>query len=61
MCVFTKAMGETVIYIMRGDIPVVTIRPSVIESTFKEPFAGWKEGNRYVWLNSYVSFFFFLS
>ncbi|KAK1259033.1 Fatty acyl-CoA reductase 2 [Acorus gramineus] len=44
--VFTKAMGEMVINNMRGDIPVVTVRPSVIESTFKEPFPGWMEGNR---------------
>ncbi|KAF0912883.1 hypothetical protein E2562_019466 [Oryza meyeriana var. granulata] len=44
--VFTKAMGEMVINSMRGDIPVVTIRPSVIESTWREPFPGWMEGNR---------------
>ncbi|ONK59681.1 uncharacterized protein A4U43_C08F9250 [Asparagus officinalis] len=44
--VFTKAMGEMVINSMRGDIPVVTIRPSVIESTFRDPFPGWMEGNR---------------
>ncbi|KAH7554239.1 hypothetical protein JRO89_XS12G0140500 [Xanthoceras sorbifolium] len=44
--VFTKAMGEMVIESMRGDIPVVIMRPSVIESTYKEPFPGWMEGNR---------------
>ncbi|XP_076907948.1 fatty acyl-CoA reductase 2, chloroplastic-like [Bidens hawaiensis] len=44
--VFTKAMGEMMINKMRGDIPVVIIRPSVIESTYKEPFPGWMEGNR---------------
>ncbi|XWS56140.1 hypothetical protein CRYUN_Cryun09bG0061000 [Craigia yunnanensis] len=44
--VFTKAMGEVMINNMRGEIPVVIIRPSVIESTFKEPFSGWMEGNR---------------
>ncbi|KAL6536456.1 Fatty acyl-CoA reductase 2 [Orobanche gracilis] len=44
--VFTKAMGEMVIDNLRGDIPVVVIRPSVIESTYKEPFPGWMEGNR---------------
>lgn len=31
---------------LRGDIPVVVIRPSVIESTYKEPFPGWMEGSR---------------
>ncbi|KAG8095988.1 hypothetical protein GUJ93_ZPchr0013g37008 [Zizania palustris] len=44
--VFTKAMGEMVINCMRGDVPVVTIRPSVIESTWMDPFPGWMEGNR---------------
>ncbi|KAL3623809.1 Fatty acyl-CoA reductase 2 [Castilleja foliolosa] len=44
--VFTKAMGEMMIDNLRGDIPVVVIRPSVIESTYKEPFPGWMEGNR---------------
>nr|GEY52763.1 fatty acyl-CoA reductase 2-like [Tanacetum cinerariifolium] len=44
--VFTKAMGEMMIDKMGGDIPVVIIRPSVIESTYKEPFPGWMEGNR---------------
>ncbi|KAL8136269.1 hypothetical protein AgCh_010747 [Apium graveolens] len=44
--VFTKAMGEMLIDNLRGDIPVVIIRPSVIESTYKEPFPGWMEGNR---------------
>ncbi|WOK98643.1 fatty acyl-CoA reductase 2 [Canna indica] len=44
--VFTKAMGEMVINCMRGDIPVVIIRPSIIESTYLEPFPGWMEGNR---------------
>lgn len=45
--VFTKAMGEMVINSMRGEVPVVTIRPSVIESTWRDPFPGWMEGNRY--------------
>ncbi|EEF27810.1 Male sterility protein, putative, partial [Ricinus communis] len=43
--VFTKAMGEMMIDSMRGEIPVVIIRPSVIESTCREPFPGWMEGN----------------
>ncbi|XP_043693367.1 fatty acyl-CoA reductase 2, chloroplastic-like [Telopea speciosissima] len=44
--VFTKAMGEMLIDDQRGEIPVVVIRPSVIESTCSEPFPGWMEGNR---------------
>ncbi|KAI4365426.1 hypothetical protein MLD38_021410 [Melastoma candidum] len=43
---FTKAMGEMMIDKMRGDIPVVIVRPSIVESTLKEPFPGWMEGNR---------------
>ncbi|XP_047337277.1 fatty acyl-CoA reductase 2, chloroplastic [Impatiens glandulifera] len=44
--VFTKAMGEMLIDSMRGEVPVVIVRPSVIESTYREPFPGWMEGNR---------------
>lgn len=46
---------------LRGDVPVVVIRPSVIESTHREPFPGWMEGSRYMdefWSNQ--DFFFFL-
>ena len=46
--VFTKAMGEMVINSMRGEIPVVIIRPRVIESTLRDPFPGWIQGNRSV-------------
>ncbi|KAH7420487.1 hypothetical protein KP509_13G009800 [Ceratopteris richardii] len=44
--VFTKAMGEMVVDSTRGQVPVVIIRPSVVESSFKDPFPGWMEGNR---------------
>ncbi|KAL6642512.1 hypothetical protein ACP70R_020693 [Stipagrostis hirtigluma subsp. patula] len=44
--VFTKALGEMVINSMRGEIPVAIIRPSIIESTLREPFPGWIQGNR---------------
>ncbi|XAR70055.1 Long-chain-fatty-acyl-CoA reductase [Bertholletia excelsa] len=44
--VFTKAMGEMLIDSMKAEIPTVIIRPSVIESTYREPFPGWMEGNR---------------
>ncbi|XP_074353002.1 fatty acyl-CoA reductase 2, chloroplastic-like [Apium graveolens] len=43
---FTKAMGEMVVEDTKGHLPVIIIRPSVIESTLKEPFPGWIEGNR---------------
>ena len=54
--VFTKAVGEMVINSMRGEVPVVTIRPSVIESTWRDPFPGWMEGNRYLKLISVIRY-----
>ncbi|KAK1435079.1 hypothetical protein QVD17_00839 [Tagetes erecta] len=44
--VFTKALGEMIIGHLRGDMPVVIIRPTIVTSTFKEPFPGWVEGIR---------------
>ncbi|KAF5187518.1 Fatty acyl-coa reductase [Thalictrum thalictroides] len=44
--VFTKAMGEMIIDSQREEIPVVIIRPSVIESTYSDPIPGWIEGIR---------------
>uniref|UniRef100_M4DDV8 Fatty acyl-CoA reductase n=1 Tax=Brassica campestris TaxID=3711 RepID=M4DDV8_BRACM len=43
---FTKAMGESLLHSNRGDLSVVIIRPSVIESSYKEPFPGWLQGIR---------------
>ncbi|WVZ91318.1 hypothetical protein U9M48_037506 [Paspalum notatum var. saurae] len=44
--VFTKAMGEMLLGSLRGDLPVVIVRPSIITSTFEDPFPGWIEGIR---------------
>ncbi|XP_010447195.1 PREDICTED: fatty acyl-CoA reductase 3-like [Camelina sativa] len=44
--VFTKAMGEMVVGAKRENISLVMLRPSIITSTFKEPFPGWTEGIR---------------
>ncbi|KAK9938817.1 hypothetical protein M0R45_015536 [Rubus argutus] len=44
--VFTKAMGEMLIGVHRENIPVVILRPTIITSTYKEPFPGWVEGIR---------------
>jgi len=43
---FTKAMGERALVERRGDIPVSIVRPSIIESAWSEPFAGWIRGFR---------------
>ena len=46
--VFSKALGEMLLNAQREDIPMVVLRPSVVESTLAEPFPGWMEGIRYV-------------
>ncbi len=42
----TKAMAETKMCEMRGDIPLSIVRPSIIESALAEPFSGWIRGFR---------------
>ncbi|KAF7823252.1 fatty acyl-CoA reductase 3-like [Senna tora] len=44
--VFTKAMGEMVVGALKGNLSVVIIRPTIVTSTYKEPFPGWVEGVR---------------
>ncbi|KAL9289041.1 Fatty acyl-CoA reductase 3 [Arabidopsis thaliana] len=44
--VFTKAMGEMMVGTKRENLSLVLLRPSIITSTFKEPFPGWTEGIR---------------
>ncbi|GFQ03242.1 alcohol-forming fatty acyl-coa reductase [Phtheirospermum japonicum] len=44
--VFTKAMGEMLLGHMKENIPLVIIRPTIVTSTYKEPFPGWAEGVR---------------
>ncbi|KAK4253636.1 hypothetical protein QN277_010284 [Acacia crassicarpa] len=43
---FTKAMGEMLINNFRDDIPMVILRPSVVESSYSQPFPGWIQGYR---------------
>ncbi|WOK96562.1 hypothetical protein Cni_G05269 [Canna indica] len=44
--VFTKAMGEMLLGHLRGDLPVVILRPTIITSIYKDPLPGWIEGTR---------------
>ena len=44
--VFTKAMGEMVLGQLRGDMPVVIVRPSIITSVRADPLPGWMQGTR---------------
>ncbi|MFN0152071.1 MAG: AMP-binding protein [bacterium] len=43
---YTKAMGERLVVRERGDIPVAIVRPSIIESSLREPEPGWIDGYR---------------
>ncbi|XP_006347258.1 fatty acyl-CoA reductase 3-like [Solanum tuberosum] len=45
---FTKAMGEMILGHLKENSQVVIIRPTIITSTYKEPFPGWIEGVRTV-------------
>ncbi len=38
---FTKAIAESVIVKECGDLPCCIVRPSIIGSSWKEPFPGW--------------------
>ncbi|GLT48745.1 hypothetical protein SLA2020_223530 [Shorea laevis] len=44
--VFTKAMGEMLVGHLKGNVSTVIVRPTIITSTYKEPFSGWAEGVR---------------
>ncbi|KAL2989837.1 hypothetical protein AAZX31_11G161300 [Glycine max] len=46
--VFTKAMGEMILFNMKGDVPLIIARPTTVLSTHSEPFPGWIEGVRTV-------------
>ncbi|XP_051120677.1 fatty acyl-CoA reductase 3-like [Andrographis paniculata] len=44
--VFTKAMGEMLVESFKEKARVIILRPTIITSTYKEPFPGWIEGLR---------------
>ncbi|KAG8387510.1 hypothetical protein BUALT_Bualt02G0028600 [Buddleja alternifolia] len=44
--VFTKAMGEMLLGHLKENTPLVIIRPTIVTSTYKEPFPGWVDGIR---------------
>lgn len=44
--VFTKALGEMMLGHLKGSMPLAILRPTIITSTYKEPFPGWIEGIR---------------
>jgi 1-acyl-sn-glycerol-3-phosphate acyltransferase len=43
---FTKAMGEQLVMRYRGNIPVIILRPAIIEGALAAPEPGWLDGFR---------------
>jgi len=43
-------MGEIILMEMKDTLPLIIIRPSMIISTQFEPFPGWIEGVRYLFI-----------
>ena len=37
----TKGLGEHLVAVEAGDVPVAIIRPSVVISTYQDPIPGW--------------------
>jgi alcohol-forming fatty acyl-CoA reductase len=45
---FTKSLAERMVLRERGEMPLVILRPAIIESSFAEPHPGWIQGSRMV-------------
>ncbi len=41
---FTKSLGESLLARRGADLPIAIVRPSIVESSTRAPFAGWNEG-----------------
>ncbi|HXY26469.1 MAG TPA: SDR family oxidoreductase [Candidatus Acidoferrum sp.] len=41
---FTKSLGESLLARHGRDLPIVIVRPSIVESSERSPFTGWNEG-----------------
>ncbi|XP_060173750.1 fatty acyl-CoA reductase 3-like isoform X2 [Lycium barbarum] len=44
--VFTKALAEMLLGDLKEEVPLVILRPTIVTSTFQDPFPGWVEGIR---------------
>ena len=43
---FTKSVAERMVVLERGELPLVILRPAIIESSHREPYPGWIQGTR---------------
>lgn len=45
---YTKALGEMTLERCRGDVPTAIVRPTIIESSLRDPLPGWLENFRVI-------------
>ncbi|HEU4493085.1 MAG TPA: HAD-IB family hydrolase [Rubrobacteraceae bacterium] len=43
---FTKSLAERMVVRERGEVPLIILRPAIIESSQHEPYPGWIQGSR---------------
>lgn len=43
---YTKSLAERLVLLERGDLPLVIVRPAIIESSLREPYPGWIQGSK---------------
>lgn len=43
---FTKSLAERMVVRERGEVPLIILRPAIIESSQQEPYPGWIQGSR---------------
>ena len=41
---YTKSLGESLLSLEGGNLPIAIVRPSIVESSLSQPFRGWNEG-----------------
>jgi long-chain acyl-CoA synthetase len=41
---YTKSLGESLLFSEANGLPYTIVRPSIVESSVKQPFRGWNEG-----------------
>src|SRR4030095_5371264 len=41
---FTKSLAESLTAKLGADLPVAVVRPSIVETSTHDPFAGWNDG-----------------
>lgn len=40
---YTKSLAEAMVKETHGDVPVAIVRPSIVSSTWREPYPGWTD------------------